>query len=38
MTGYTVAMLIQNKTFVDAAKKAGVEHTSCVISRNSDIF
>ena len=26
LTGYTVAMLAQSKTFVDAAKKAGVEH------------
>jgi NAD(P)H dehydrogenase (quinone) len=26
LTGYTVAMLFQSKTFVDAAKKAGVEH------------
>jgi uncharacterized protein YbjT (DUF2867 family) len=26
LTGYTVAMLVQSKTLVDAAKKAGVEH------------
>jgi NAD(P)H dehydrogenase (quinone) len=26
LTGYTVAMLTQSKTFVDAAKKAGVKH------------
>ncbi|KNG44706.1 hypothetical protein TW65_08462, partial [Stemphylium lycopersici] len=26
LTGYTVAMLTQSKTFVDAAKKANVEH------------
>ena len=26
LTGYTVAMLAQSKTFVDAAKKASVEH------------
>jgi NAD(P)H dehydrogenase (quinone) len=26
LTGYSVAMLSQSKTFVDAAKKAGVEH------------
>src|SRR3982750_1588504 len=26
LTGYTVAMLTQSKTLVDAAKKAGVEH------------
>lgn len=26
LTGYTVAMLAQSKTLVDAAKKAGVEH------------
>ena len=26
LTGYTVAMLAQSKTFVDAAKKAAVEH------------
>jgi hypothetical protein len=26
LTGYTVAMLVQSKTFVDAAKKARVQH------------
>ena len=26
LTGYTVAMLTQSKTFIDAAKKAGVKH------------
>lgn len=26
LTGYTVAMLVQSKTIVDAAKKAGVQH------------
>jgi NAD(P)H dehydrogenase (quinone) len=26
LTGYTVAMLVQSKTLVDAAKKAGVQH------------
>ena len=26
LTGYTVAMLTQSKTLVDAAKKAGVKH------------
>ncbi|KAH7070682.1 NmrA family protein [Paraphoma chrysanthemicola] len=26
LTGYTVAMLTQSKTFIDAAKKAGVHH------------
>jgi NAD(P)H dehydrogenase (quinone) len=26
LTGYTIAMLTQSKTFVDAAKKAGVKH------------
>ena len=26
LTGYTVAMLTQSKTLVDAAKKAGVRH------------
>ncbi|MGI2904483.1 NmrA family NAD(P)-binding protein [Tolypothrix sp. VBCCA 56010] len=26
LTGYTVAMLVQSKTLIDAAKKAGVQH------------
>src|ERR1700756_3124870 len=26
LTGYTVAMLVQSKTLIDAAKKAGVRH------------
>jgi uncharacterized protein YbjT (DUF2867 family) len=26
LTGYTVAMMTQSKTFVDAARKAGVQH------------
>jgi len=26
LTGYTVDMLVQSKTLVDAAKKAGVRH------------
>jgi hypothetical protein len=26
LTGYTVAMLVQSKAFVDAAKKARVQH------------
>ena len=33
LTGYTVAMLAQSKTFVDAAKKATVEHIVHKIGR-----